>query len=122
MRAAAGVIGLDVAELDLQILTAFAEHLPHSCCAFSLEIDEDLVGEHYGRMIARSHSTSVALLERCVEPANHLGVLVRLLSHRLDQHALGTLPVPFAVKHALPRTEVELAPRHRHYHLVTDRQ
>src|SRR5919206_518127 len=38
----------------------------------------------------------------------------RLLPHRLDQHALGALSIPFTVKPALPGTEIQFAFRHRH--------
>lgn len=74
MRASGGVIGLDVAELDLEIFGTLAEHLPHSSCSYSLEIDEDFVREFHGRMIAGRHSTSVTIFEGRVKLAYQLGV------------------------------------------------
>src|SRR6267154_790729 len=44
------------------------------------------------------------------------------LSQNLDDHSLLPLAVPLAIKHALPRTEIQLAGRDRHDHLVPDRQ
>jgi hypothetical protein len=74
VRAAAGLIGFDVAELDLEIFATLAEHLPHSGRSYSLEIGEHFVREHDGWMVARSHSTSVTICERRVEFAYELGV------------------------------------------------
>src|SRR4051812_7937824 len=45
-----------------------------------------------------------------------------LLSHRLEQHALGALTVPLTVEHSLPRTEIELPFCYGHDHFVPDRQ
>src|SRR6185437_13884165 len=47
--------------------------------------------------------------------------LATLLPHRLQNHPLRPLSVPFAVEDSLPRSEVEMAARHRHDHLVADR-
>jgi hypothetical protein len=76
VRAAAGLIGLDVAELDPEIFATLAEHLPHSGRLYSLEIGEHFVREPDGWMVAGGHSASVTIGERRVEFAYELGVTV----------------------------------------------
>src|SRR5918992_1621517 len=46
----------------------------------------------------------------------------QLVSHRLDEDSLRSLPVPFSVKHALPGAKVESAVGDWDNDLVTDRQ
>src|SRR6266550_3212194 len=45
-----------------------------------------------------------------------------LLSHRLEQDALGSLAVPFSVEDALPGPKIQFALGDGHRHFVTNRQ
>src|SRR5262249_11999066 len=45
----------------------------------------------------------------------------RLLSHRFDDHALRTLPIPITEEDPLPGPQVDTAGRYRYDHLVANR-
>jgi hypothetical protein len=63
-----------IAELDLQVFAALAEHLPHCVCPSALEVDEDLVRKPHRRMVAGGHCPGVSASEGRVELPYQLGV------------------------------------------------
>ena len=68
----------NIAEGDLQISTAFAEHVPHGFGAIALQVGEDGVGEVDLGVVAGDHGGVVALLEGGVEGFDELLVFHRV--------------------------------------------
>ena len=61
VSAAGAIIGLNVAELEGEILAALTEHAPHGGDAAVAKADEGLIGEFCFWVIAGSHGLGIAV-------------------------------------------------------------
>lgn len=86
MGAAAGIIGLYAAKIDLDVFGASAKHQPHGAGFVTLEIDKHSVAEDHVAMVASAHRRAVALLKSGVKSGDECFVWmhVQSLSAYLD--------------------------------------
>ena len=68
------LIGLDIAEFDLQVFRTAAKHRPHGLDLFGIQIRKDRIAESGLRVIPGIHGLSIFRLESFIERPDQTGM------------------------------------------------